>query len=138
MAEIKDIDKMISEIRDFEDELEQLKAVQSKIREQVEERERAIMSALEESELKAFKGSRGAVSVVSRWSVKMPKDPAAKDELRKVLEEKNAFDGLWTINHQSLNSYFKEEKAVCDERGEMIDLPGLNPVEDKFLSFRKA
>lgn len=138
MSELSDIDRMVTEIDAFNTEISGLKAAIAKIQEKVDQRERDVQTALEEAGLKSFKGTKASVTLVSRWSVKMPKDPEVKDELREWLNERKVFDGLWTINHQSLNALFKEEMARCQEGGEMIDVPGLSPVEDKYLQFRKV
>lgn len=138
MADLSAIDKAITEIQDFKEEIEKLKAVQTKINEQIEERERFIMAELEKNNLKSFKGNRGTMIITSRFSVKMPKDPGVKEELKDWLMARQMFDGTWTINHQTLNAVFKAELEAATERGEMIDIPGLNPVEDKFLQLRKA
>lgn len=135
---LKEMDEKLGELARLEKEMEQLDGLKKTLQESIGKIQRDIMASLEAADLKTFKGGSGAVTVCSRWSVKMPKDPEVKDELRKELEEKEAFDGLWTINHQTLNSFWKAEKEACEQRGELVDLPGLNPIEDKYLQFRKG
>lgn len=95
-----------------------------------------IMEALTSQGLTSFKGSTGMVSISSRWNVKFPKDET-KAELEKYLRDKGVFDGMWSVNHQTLNAWYKAEMEASQGKGEYLDVPGLNPTEDKILSLRK-
>lgn len=135
---LKELDNLISEIAELDGQAEGMKLTLKALNEQIAEKERKVMAMLEQAELKTFKGSRGSMTIASRWGVKMPKEPEVKEALKAYCEERGIWDNLWTINHQTLNSMFKQAMEAATEAGEMIDIPGLNPVEDKYLQFRGA
>lgn len=97
-----------------------------------------VVAELQSQGVDSFKGSVGTATVSTRFSVKMPKDPEIKQELKEYMLKQNAFEGMWTINHQSLNSWYKQEIEAAKMNSTMVDVPGLEPVADKWLSFRKS
>lgn len=137
-ASLADIDSMITECRSIKDKIEALDAEKKALNEQMSKLEYKIEAELEKNGLSTFKGNAGTMTIASRWSVKMPKDPEQRDALRQEMEARGAFDSLWTFNHQSLNAWVKEEKQRAEAEGKMFDIDGLAPVEDKYLQFRKA
>lgn len=135
---LKELDQLITEISELDGQAEGMKIALKNVNEQIADKERKVMAMLEQADLKSFKGSRGTMTIVSRWGVKMPKDPDVKEALKKYCEDRGIWDNMWTINHQTLNSMFKQAMDEATAAGEMIDIPGLNPVEDKYLQFRGA
>lgn len=105
--------------------------------EEAEQVRRLVMFELNAQGLKSFKGTLGTASISKRYHVKMPQDFALKTELKDYLLQRGQFEALWTINYQSLNSYFKQEAEAADAEGRYLDIPGLNPVSEPYLSFRK-
>ena len=97
-----------------------------------------IMQVLDDSGLKSFKANAGTVTCATRYNVKFPKDPDLKAGLQEYLLGKGAFDGLWSVNHQTLNSFFKVEAELAEAEGRLVDVPGLEPTADKYLQFRKG
>ena len=97
-----------------------------------------ILTVLEDSGLKSFKARMGTVSVSNRFSVKFPKEPEVKAALENWLKERNIFDGMWSINFATLNSFFKAEAEAAEREGRLVDVPGLEPTHDKIISFRKG
>lgn len=110
----------------------------AEIQAKADEVRHTIMQELEEQGVSSFKGNAGTVTIAERFAVKMPVDPDVKGELAGYLRDKGAFEALWTINYQSLNSWFKAEMDAAKEAGVYLDVPGLEPKSDKFLQFRKG
>lgn len=138
MPTIAEIDAMITEMHTLEESATAHKRQASEYQEKADEVRARVMAALKESGVSSFKGTVGSVSIAERFAVKLPADPDLRDELREYLVEKGAFDALWSVNYQSLNSWYKVEMEQAKERGEYLDVPGLEPKMDTYLQFRKA
>ena len=135
---LAEINTLVDNLYDYKIQIEvknnELKAIQ-----ELEAQCKAnIMAVLEDSGLKSFKARSGTVSVSNRFSVKFPNDPATKKELEGWLRERNIFDGLWSVNFATLNSFFKAEAQAAEREGRLPDVPGLEPTHDKVISFRKG
>lgn len=84
----------------------------------------------------------GTVYRQKSFSVKIPKDPAAKDKLFGWIREHKGDDvlkNMVSINSQTLNSFYKAELEVAKEKGD-IDwaLPGIEAPEVYYtLNMRK-
>lgn len=96
-----------------------------------------IFGELKAQGVDSFKGGVGTVYLTKRFQVKFPANPDVKDELKTYLMGRNAFDALWSINYQSLNSWFKTEQENATAEGRYLDIPGLEPKLDESLAFRR-
>jgi DNA helicase IV len=138
MISMSEMNEMITELERL-DVLNDAKAQEKKATQEAVDRQRSkILAELEAQKIDSFKGSIGTVTVTNRWNVKAPKESETREALRKFMESKNQFESLWTINHATLNAWYKEEVENAKERGEMLDIVGLTPVLDKTLSFRRS
>jgi len=138
MKNLKEFDELVSRLRHLREEESELKRIASGKTSEVEEVEAEILRELTEQGLDTFKGSAGTVYKSQKFAVKMPQDSDTKEYLKNYLVEKQVFDNFWTINYQSLNSFYKQEVEAAKARGEFLDIPGLNPVMSETLNFRKG
>lgn len=138
MKSLKEMDEMVSRLRHLREEETELRNLAKAKSSEVEEMEQQILNELKTQELDSFKGSAGTVYLSKRYDVKFPKDDQQKFQLKKYLEQKGVLDLLWSINYQSLNSWWKQEMDAAFERNELLDVPGINPVESESLNFRKG
>ena len=81
----------------------------------------------------------GAISMVTKYQVNFPKDHEAAAQFRQYLMD-NGMDSMLTMNHQTLNAFFKSK---LEEAGEGADpsqvLPGIGTPEQRItLSMRKG
>jgi hypothetical protein len=132
-----EIDVMITELEELRNLADARKVEYSAAYENANQKEYEILAELEKQGLTSFKGNKGLVTISTRYSVKMPKDMEVKEQLRKALGDET-FMALWSINHMSLNSWFKQRVEEAKVKNEYLDLPGLEPTSDKILSFRRA
>lgn len=138
MKSMAEMDEMIAELEKLEINHTAIKKEASAADTLVDAKRAEILNELELQGMTSFKGTIGTVSITHRHNVKFPSEPGPRTAFRKYLDEKNAFESLWSINHMRLNAWYKEEIASLQDEGEMPDVPGLSPVVDKNLSFRRA
>lgn len=137
MKTAQEIDVLITELENLRVLAEARKKEYSAAYENACEKETEILAELEKQGLESFRGTKGLVSISTRYSVKMPKDLDTKEQLRKALGEET-FTALWSVNHMQLNAWFKSRMEEAKVKNEYLDLPGLEPVADKILSFRRS
>lgn len=126
----------LAEIRSKRDELE----LQDKaLRDEEAELEAKFIEYLTEAKLDSFKGAKGTVSVVNRFSVQTPKTVEEKKALGKFFSEREIFWQYFSVNSQSLNSFYKEEMAAAIERGDTdFKIPGIGePTLTQKIQFRR-
>lgn len=138
MTSLNEISSMVEQLFEYETRLASTRNMVKALDEQAEEIRQRILGVLGEAGLKTFKAPMGTVTAAVRTSVKFPKDPEVKEALREYLLAKEAFDGMWSINSATLNSWFKAEKEVAEAEGRYLDIPGLEPTSDTILQFRKG
>lgn len=136
MKSAKEIDLMIDELEDLEVKYSARRAEATAANDLAETKRNELLQELEAQGLESFKGNKGTIGITTRYSVKFPKDIEVKKQLRDAIGEEN-FLVLCSINHASLNAYYKQEVEQARVEGRYLDLPGLDPVSDKFLTFRK-
>lgn len=79
---------------------------------------------LQESGLKRFDGSQCSITRVEKMSLKVPKGEAMEEFKRYLKETNNEY--LLTVNSQSLNSWFNEERSLALGNGlDSVEIPGL-------------
>ncbi len=71
-----------------------------------------ITGMLKEMNEKTFKSEFGTVTKVTDFSVKMPQGED-KEKFFNYLKERGAFESLVSVNYQTLNSYYKEQKELA-------------------------
>lgn len=138
MRTIAEMDALINELEDLEVKHSALKKECSTADEAVDRKRTEILEELKNQGMTSFKGTKGTVSITHRHNVKFPQDSASREAFKGYLLEKNAFEAMWSVNHQRLNAWYKEEIESLSESGEMPDVPGLAPVLDINLSFRRS
>ena len=135
-----EMNKKINDLSRLRDQIDEVRAEASRLNTQKLELEDEILKHLEENDLTKFDGEMGRVTRVARFDVKFPKDDEAnKGALREFLIAKGHFENMWSINHQSLNSWYKAELEAAKERGvDDFDIPGLEPMDRITIQFRRA
>jgi hypothetical protein len=137
MKDVIDLVDRFYELREEKSALEKQKAA---LNEQLDAIEEKLLSHCEALELDQIAGSKAKVSVVNRFSWRVPKTLAEKDELFKYLRERKIFMEMVSVNSQTLNSFCKEEMESAKERGDfMFQVPGVGePTCTQGLQVRKV
>lgn len=138
MRSLKDMDDLVTRLSEAKAEEAEQKRIYSEKTKVVEEIEGEIMKELTAQGLDSFKASKGTVYISERYAVKFPTDLDVKAQLAQYLKDRGAFDAMWSINYATLNAFFKQEVERAKENGELVDVPGLNPLLTKTLNHRKG
>lgn len=122
----KEIDQLITALHEKRSEKNRHQIVEKQINSDLAKLEVQIMDALVKSGLKKFSGTKGDVNLIHDSTVKVPKDPEQKGKLFDYMKERNVFEELITVNHQTLNAFYKTEEALAVARGDIgWSLPGV-------------
>lgn len=117
------------------------KKVSDEIQERYSKIEGEVLRGLEAVGLDSFKvPGVGSVNIKEYASVKIPQTLDKKKELFAYLEARGIFHELVTVNSATLNSFYSEERALAEAKGDFdFKLPGLEPphLYNK-LSIRKG
>lgn len=137
IADIEHLCQTYSELRSRKDELsktlsgleDEISAVSSKIIESLDS------SGKERWDINGV----GTISVVHRFTYKVPKTPDQKEQFFGFLKEKGIFEDLISVNSQTLNAFAKREMELAKESGATdFSIPGLEePALDKTIQLRR-
>lgn len=106
----------------------------------IDEAEAKLMQHLKDMQLDGFKSPHGAVSLVKKFSVRLPQGSDEWEKFYAYLKTKGHYDGMITVSSQRLNAYYREELEQARVRGDIdFAIPGLaEPSVHETLSFRKG
>ena len=138
MRSLKEMDDLVTRLSEAKAEESEQRRIYSEKTKAVEEIEGEIMKELTLQGLDSFKASKGMVYISEKYAVKFPTDLDVKAQLFQYLKDRGAFDAMWSINYATLNAFFKQEVERAKENGELVDVPGLNPLLTKTLNHRKG
>jgi hypothetical protein len=89
-----------------------------------------------------FRTPFGTMILTKRTSFKVPKDEESRNAFFDKLKEMGVFDGMITVNSNTMNSFLKEEYAQAEANGvDMVTykFPGIEPpTVTMTASLRKA
>ena len=137
---IAELDGMVRECFRLRAEYEALKDQASEKNGEYEIMQAKVQSILEATgRLNHSTPGAGTISMVTKYQVSFPKDAEKAAAFRKYLLD-NGLDAMLTMNHPSLNAFFKSK---LEEAGESANpsqvLPGIdNPEQRITLSMRKG
>ena len=121
-------------------ELETLQEQEKALSKDVEGLKHRIISVMDAMELENFHvPGLGKVYTQDRFNVSMPKDPEARQRLFAYLKDKKILSKMVTINHQTLNAWYKEEMQAAVDGGQLdFKVPGIEESSHvRILSLRK-
>ena len=106
---------------------------------ELSEMSRVILAEFTRLDKTSYKTRWGNVVRTQKYSVSLPKEDGEKSELFGYLKDKGIFDTLVTINYQTLNSFYSQERDAAKEEGRYdFKIPGLAaPKVHEYLSFKK-
>lgn len=137
---ISDLEAACANLRKLKDEKEEIEAILKEKSQEVRDVQTQINAMLEHEEMSSFKSKSGTVVRTERWSVRTPKDPDSKALFFNYLKEKGLYEQMRTVNSQTLNAYFNQErKAAIEEGREPGELPGIEPATVSYtIALRKG
>lgn len=138
---LKDINEKITKLREADTYAKARKTEADLATAEVSHLKTEVIQMLAESGLKSYKlPGVGSVSIVEKLSVKTPKTHEDKEKFFEWLKTQG--DDMYfqyaSVNSNSLNSLFKMKQEEYAERGEVLDIPGLEePSSYTTLSLKK-
>ena len=138
-----DMDKAIEVLREAKDLYTEASKTSKALYADVKKFESQVVDMMERSGKKRYIAEGiGQVSISENLSVATPKTPEEKEAFFAWLKEEMGQDGYLTyatVNSASLNSLYKQKVEEYGERGEVLEIAGLQqPTSFTKLSLRKA
>ena len=115
---VEEMNKKVEEIRAKEAEYEEAKKVSTKLGYEVDSLYEQVGQMLLDLGQDSFKTPLGTVSLRKRTSFKVPKDEESRTAFFNKLKEMGVFEGMITVNSNTLNSFLKAEYEAAEARGE--------------------
>lgn len=140
---LEDMDNSIRELREAKDRYSASSKLSKEHYAEVKRFETQVIDLMERAGKKRYIAEGiGQVSVSENLSVATPKSPEDKEAFFNWLNSEMGHDGFLTyasINSASLNSLYKQKVEEYGERGEVLEIAGLQqPTSFNKLSLRKA
>lgn len=134
------VNQLVTELAEAREKKDRIKIESAKAQAEIDTLEMTLLNLLEASNLTSFKGENGSVVVAYRSSVKIPREPDAKDAFFQYLRDVEMFDSLISVNSQTLNSFYKSQEELALKNGTIdFTMPGIErPTPYPEIRFSKA
>lgn len=99
--------------------------------------EENVMAYLEKYGKAKHAGRLGTLSLRVESYPAVPKDPDKRAAFFAYLKKEGVFDGLITVNANTLKAYYKQEREAHEDDPNFA-IPGLEPFERKTLTKRRS
>lgn len=126
---VEDLNRLVEELQKQRLEKEKQEDILKAINKCVDALENKCAAYLKELDQDSFKTPYGTIYRIQRWRVPTPKSDTDKKAFFDYLQEKGMFYTLASVNSNSLNSFYKNEVEAAKERGEFLEIPGLEPPQ---------
>lgn len=136
---IDQFEKLLEEAYEIKQDIEKIAAEKKAKEEELNEKNKVILAEFERLDKTSYVSRSCNVIRVNRPSVSMPKVPEAREAFFAYLKERNLFEDMVSVNHNSLNAFFKAELESAIEAGKHdFKIPGLgDPKNFEYITFRK-
>lgn len=139
---VAEMEKMVADLRELKHTLNEAKAVEKTARTAYLGQEKRVMEALTQIGKDSYVGNEGRVTRVRKLAVRVPATIEDRLKFFSWLERtqgQEVADAYKSVNSQALNSLYNNLTEQYAERGEVLDIEGLDaPTYRESLSFRKA
>lgn len=136
---VQQLEEKIKVYKEQKELVEQAEYEVEKLKKEMNNTGQWLQEFMEQHNKTSYKSCYGNLIMTTRFSVSMPKEPEKREALFNYLKEKGIYENLITINHQSLNSFYKEEMESHLNKGELdFTLPGVSePSAHRTISLRR-
>lgn len=136
---VQELEKMIQEYHQQKADVEEADAVTERLKKLKVNTERRLLAFMNEFDKSSYKSSWGTLVKTGRYSYRTPKTPETREKFFGYLKERGVFDGLISVNANTLASFAKEEMKAATERQDIdFAIPGLDePTYTERVSLRK-
>ncbi len=132
MITVQEIKDAIQRLRDVDNQLKKLDEEKKPLNEEKDGLKAKITLMLREMNEKSFKSEFGTVTRVTDTSVKLP-DGENKQIFFEHLKERGVFEAMATINYQTLNAYYNEQRDIAIQEDPAsalnFELPGIGQAK---------
>lgn len=139
---VDEMNKHAQLIREKEAEYEEARKVSVALGKEVDSLYDTMGKMLLELGQENFRTPFGTMILTKRTSFKVPSDEESRNAFFEKLKEMGVFDGMITVNSNTMNSFLKEEYKLAEARGEdmvVYKFPGIQPPTISVTaSLRKA
>lgn len=120
------------DVEHAEEEVKRLKALKTNT-------EKRLLAFMEEFDKTSYRSTWGTLVRSGRYSWKTPKTPESREAFFGYLKERGVFDGLISVNSNTLASFAKQEMEAAVERQDIdFAIPGLDdPTYTERVALRK-
>lgn len=125
---VAELQAMVKELFEKRKEVEELEEVVKEKNAYVDGLKQKVLSILEAHNQDNFQVSGvGSVYRSTKMQVSYPKDPEQAAKFRQYLID-NGMESMLTLNHQTLNAFYKSKVSEAESQGLPIDnvLPGIS------------
>lgn len=127
---IQELDAMVKKMFALRDEADELESKAKELKSECEMVKHKVMEILEATNRTNHETpGAGKVYTQTKYQVTFPKEPEKAAQFRQYILD-NGLDSMLTVNHQTLNSFYKQE---LERLGEAADpssvLPGVGAPE---------
>ena len=137
---VEQLEQLCELIRAQREKAEEAKKAYSDENTKLEQLEMRLINVLKDLGKDSYKSNVGTFSVSYRTSVRVPQGDD-KFKFFEWLKERGLYDGIVSVNSQTLNSLYRSEFDRAKEEGRLDEfkIPGIgDPTINPILSFRKA
>jgi hypothetical protein len=135
---VDEIDRALQDYASKRSEYEAKKDLSNKADAECKESKRKLIEILKASGKSKWEvDGIGKASVTCKMTVRTPKDPESKKAMLTYMRSlgPEAYFGLINVNHQTLNSFYNEQKELNPE----FKLPGVeDPVAEDNIRFTRS
>lgn len=123
---VEELKALAEELRMLDDEAKTMKAELEEKHKEIARKEMKCVEYLNELGLDTFETPLVKLTPGERSSYKLPSSPEEKEALFNHLRNKGLFEGMVSINYNTLNSWAKEEYDNAKKKGDIFfTIPGL-------------
>lgn len=137
---VQDLDNLVQAIFDQKQTIEQKELELKELNKVLMDLKAKSVTYLKELNRSSYQTPFGTISLKERWRVSLPKSEEDREAFFSWLKEKNLYEGMVTVNANSLNSLYMSEWEVAQSEGKGMDfsVPGIKePTLFEDLSIRK-
>lgn len=136
---IDEFEELLNTAYELKKEASELDAQKKKKEAELMELNRIILEEFNRLDKTSYKTNACQVIRVQKQSVKMPKDPDGRGQFFKYLKKLGCFEDLVSINHNTLNAFYKQEFEEAKRQGNFeFEIPGLEaPTLQEYITYRK-
>ncbi len=119
---VSELNEFVNKLYDKRKKQDELKAELKELTAGIESDKRMLLEFFDQEDMEKFVHERGTISVINKFSVKIPKDEESKKALFNWLRKKKIHMQYLTVSSTALNSLYKTE---LEATGPEFKMPGV-------------